>query len=264
MTRCNCTVSETNLANYSESVECDEGNQMVGNTPSGTSYDFEMSPDDVYVCTFTNRPVQHASPTPTRTPTPTPSPTPTRTPSPGGAQETLVCTASNTTPTVGSQVTITCVAKDAFGNPEVSTFVTLAISSQPGNDAQIGSIVERKVTDSNGVATGTLKVGSTPGMIVMDNSIAFAASRVTIFVQGTAATPQVTVIGASSTGGSGPPTSYITPNNGGSTSSISPPNTGDAGLASSGRYGSVWLAALAFAVSSVAAGLVLRRRLQQR
>ncbi len=150
--------------------------------------------------------------------------------------------------------------------PEVSTFVTFAISQQPGNDAQIGSLVERKVTDSNGVATATLKVGSTPGMIVLDNKITFAESLVIVNVQGTAvATPQVTVIGASSSGGSGPSTSHITPTTGASSSAITPPNTGDAGLASSSSsYGGVWLAALALAVSTVAAGLAVRRRLPQR
>jgi len=115
-------------------------------------------------------------------------------------------TAGAVTAPVNGQVPLTCTLRDASGAPIANAECTFTIESQPGNDAAVGSTTITKITDANGVATTTLRTGSTPGQIVVSATSGNFRS-VTV----------VTVTGATA---GGPPAAPI----------VSPPSTGDGGL----------------------------------
>jgi hypothetical protein len=98
---------------------------------------------------------------------------------------------------------------DDAGDPISTVPCTASIDQQPGDDASIGSLVATKLTNSQGVATFTLNVGSTPGLIV-----------VSVEAEGFSSSVLVTVEGES--GAASPPQSPV--------GGITPPSTGSAGL----------------------------------
>ena len=134
-------------------------------------------------------------------------------PPPSGS---LTVTASSTTEPVGGNDTLTCTVRAADGTGIANTSCTFTIVSEPGGpngDAAVGSKTITKTTDANGVATDVLRVGSTPGVIVVGVQSGGLQSSVI-----------VTVTGASGGSTASPPASNIEGN------TISPPSTGDAGL----------------------------------
>ena len=144
----------------------------VTNTPTATN---TPSPNDT--STPTNTATATLTATSTRTPTPTatstpagcdgdcPTPTPTQTstfpyPPPTGNCE-FALTA--TTAVVGDSVGITVTVRDTNGDPVPGVTVTLAVTSQPGDDATVDG--SGASTDAGGQVHGTLHVGSTPGSV---------------------------------------------------------------------------------------------------
>jgi hypothetical protein len=123
------------------------------------------------------------------------------------------CTSTDSSPAADSTVVLGCTVRDAAGNPAAGVPATIAITSEPGTDAAVGSKVVTKVTDANGRVAGNVYVGTTPGTLVIDVTVGNIGSRVLINVLPTVAfapTSAAPVVGA-----------------------IQPPRTGDAGLADS-------------------------------
>jgi hypothetical protein len=114
-------------------------------------------------------------------------------------------TAGAVTASLNGQVPLTCTVRDAAGAPIANASCTFTIESQPGNDAAVGSTTITKTTDANGVATTTLRTGSTPGQIVVSATSGTFRSVTVVTVSGAAG---------------GPPAAPI----------VSPPSTGDGGL----------------------------------
>jgi hypothetical protein len=56
-----CTVAESELPDYSESVVCEEEGEIVGAQPYGATYDLTVEPGLTYLCTFTNEPSEEES-----------------------------------------------------------------------------------------------------------------------------------------------------------------------------------------------------------
>ena len=118
-------------------------------------------------------------------------------PAPTGS---LTASTDSSNAEAGASVEVSCTVRDEAGNPVVEADCTFVILSQPGDDASLGSTVVK--TNSDGVATTTLHVGSTSGQIVVSiTSGDFTSSA---------------VLGVTATLPASP---------------ISPPSTGDGGLA---------------------------------
>lgn len=133
-------------------------------------------------------------------------------PSPGAG---VTLEASDTTVGVGGTTLLTCSVFDDDGDPAANSVCTFSIVSEPGTDAALGSKVVTKVTNAQGVATASLFVGSTPGIIVVEVDSGDAVSSILITVEGDGATTTIP----------SPPQSPI----GGTI--IQPPSTGSGGLA---------------------------------
>lgn len=88
--------------------------------------------------------------------------------------------ASDTTPSPGSSVIITCTALDASGNPLANQPCTFTITSQPGGASFDGALSTVANTDATGVATAVLSTGTTPGTIVVSVEAAGMVSQVTL------------------------------------------------------------------------------------
>ena len=85
-------------------------------------------------------------------------------PPPAGSAAALIV--SNFAPTLGEEIDIAISVVDAVGAPVTEAECTLEITSQPGTDASLGS--DSVTTDSNGIASTTLNVGSVGGEIVVN------------------------------------------------------------------------------------------------
>jgi hypothetical protein len=120
----------------------------------------------------------------------------------------LTALASPPSATTGSNVTLTCKLQDATGQPVAGEACTIGISSEPGDDAAVGSKVVTKTTDSQGIATTNLYTGSSAGAIVISMAAAGVSGSVVVTVSEAASPPAAPLDGT-----------------------ISPPSTGDAGLA---------------------------------
>jgi hypothetical protein len=118
--------------------------------------------------------------------------------------------ASSSSAAVGSQVVLNCNVVDASGSPMGGSSCTFSILLEPGNDAEVGSKVITKATDASGNASTILRVGSTPGTIIVGVNSGGMQSQVLVQVQGAAPALQPAVAPIDLT--------------------IRPPSTGDAGL----------------------------------
>ena len=115
---------------------------------------------------------------------------------------------SSTSADPGDQVQITCEVLDESGDAISTVPCTASIDQQPGDGASIGSLVATKLTNSQGIASFTLNVGSTPGLIVVSVEAEGFSSSVLVTVEGETASPPQSPIGG-----------------------ITPPSTGSGGLA---------------------------------
>ena len=91
---------------------------------------------------------------------------------------------ASTTPLAGDSTELTATVRDNEGNPIADQDVTFSITSQPGNDASLGSLSKTVKTDQNGVAKVSLFAGSTPGNIVVEIVAGEKTSQLTIQVLG--------------------------------------------------------------------------------
>lgn len=84
-------------------------------------------------------------------------------PGPSGSVEIV---AANTTANPGDIVGFTANVLDVNGNPVANATCTIVITNQPGTDA--GVVQSSGETDANGVITGTVNLGSSPGSVVVN------------------------------------------------------------------------------------------------
>jgi hypothetical protein len=193
----------------------------------------------------------------------------------------IQATASSTNTTIGSLITIRVTVRNGSGQLMGNVPVTATLITQPGSDADIGAAT--RVTDSQGNATYDLRVGSTPGVIVIQISTANGMSSTLVInvggpsaitlipqtaplavVQVPVPVPSSAVAGVLSGGGvvaGQPPAAPLDPLD----AFISPPNTGDAGLATAqGDNSALTVATLALVVAGmlglVGSSLALRSR----
>jgi hypothetical protein len=99
----------------------------------------------------------------------------------------LTMTASTTTTTVGGSVTLTSTVLSPSGLPVSGLSCTYSIVSQPGGDAAVDA--GPKLTDANGIATTTLAVGSTAGVIVVGSDCGGVAGQISVGVLGVVSPP---------------------------------------------------------------------------
>ena len=97
----------------------------------------------------------------------------------------LTLRAETTTPPLGGVLGISATARDQRGAAVAGVACTFAIISQPGTDA--GVEPGPFVTDASGVANTTLRVGSTPGNIVVGANCGDLTSQVLVAAGGAAA-----------------------------------------------------------------------------
>jgi hypothetical protein len=81
-------------------------------------------------------------------------------PPPAGS---VTLTGSSTTVSVGGSTKLTVAVVNGAGSPVASKACTMSILDQPGTDASITQ--DSAMTDAGGVITGTLQVGTTPGIV---------------------------------------------------------------------------------------------------
>lgn len=127
-------------------------------------------------------------------------------PPPAGSVE---IQSSSTVTDPGDEVLLTCIVEDEDGSPLASVACTFTIVSEPGDDAAVGSKTVTKLTNSQGIATTTLFVGSTPGLVIVEAEAEGLTSNVLVTVEGetqVASPPQAPIGG------------------------ITPPSTGSGGL----------------------------------
>jgi len=181
----------------------------------------------------TPTPSPTATNTPTITNTPPATATPTETTAAGVAGVQL--TISDATPTVGETITVTAAVVDSAGAPLAGVDCTFAIVALPaGSNASVAA--GPVTTDSAGVATTTLSVGSTPGTIQVEATCGAFTGTVSV-VAGAA-------VVSSPTTGAGPSALPSTGSGGG----------GDSAL------GALWLAVAGLAGLTMASGLYRRLR----
>jgi hypothetical protein len=94
--------------------------------------------------------------------------------------------ASTTTTTTGSTVTIATVVEDSTGTRQPGILCSFAITDQPGTDASL--INGSATTNSNGVASTQLEVGSTAGDIIVSSTCDGITGQTTV-AAGTSTTP---------------------------------------------------------------------------
>ncbi|HLF71100.1 MAG TPA: hypothetical protein VI759_02975 [Dehalococcoidia bacterium] len=92
---------------------------------------------------------------------------------------TLVTT--NSSPGAGSAVVITTQVLDVNGVPIAGEQCSFAIASEPGTDASFATS-PMTVTDAQGIASTTLNVGSTSGLVIVKASCLGMESQVLVQV----------------------------------------------------------------------------------
>ena len=112
----------------------------------------------------------------------------------------LTLTASSTVSTTGADVLLACLLKDSAGNPNAGAPCTFTVVS---GDAEVGSKVVTKTTNASGTATTILKIGSTPGQIVVTASSGNFQSTIVVSVASGAGAPPAAPISPPSTGDGG-------------------------------------------------------------
>ncbi len=127
----------------------------------------------------------------------------------------VTTTSSNTSPTTGTSVTVTCTVLDTQGNAVANEPCTFTIVSQPGTDATLeGGTTVTKTTNAQGKATAALSAGSAPGQIVVSTNARSITSQVTVSAQAATPTPAATLAPGAVPGGA-PPTGGGPPGGGG-------------------------------------------------
>jgi hypothetical protein len=109
----------------------------------------------------------------------------------------IVVAATSPTVAPGGTTPIAAVVQDSTGSRVAGTLCSFAIASQPGSDASVADA--RATTNSNGIATTTLNVGSTPGSIVVNAQCGTISSATTV-VAGASVSPAPARAGLPSTG----------------------------------------------------------------
>jgi len=104
----------------------------------------------------------------------------------------VTLTSSITAPQVGDTITITALVRDVAGAAVSGLACTFDIASQPGSDASVyaGPVY----TDLTGVATTSLRVGSTAGPIIVGANCGDLSAQVSV-VSGTAVAVQLPATG---------------------------------------------------------------------
>jgi hypothetical protein len=128
----------------------------------------------------------------------------------------------------GSTVNVTVTLRDGNGNPIVGAPVPLNVTKQPGTGASVAPISPS--TNASGVATGTLTLGSTGGVVEVTASPSGVSCRASV-TAGTAAVA----------------------------ADVALPNTGDGATASSSMLGQVLAAMMLAGFGIATAGVGLRR-----
>lgn len=95
----------------------------------------------------------------------------------------VTLTSSITAPGLGGTTTVSALVRDVMGAAVGGLACTFNIVSQPGTDASVYS--GPVYTDTTGMATTTLQVGSTPGPIIVGSSCGELSAQVSV-VAGTA------------------------------------------------------------------------------
>ena len=98
----------------------------------------------------------------------------------------IVVAATSPTVTPGGTTPIAAVVEDSTGSRVAGTLCSFAITSQPGADASL--VDAAATTNSNGIATTTLKVGTTPGSIAVSAQCGTVSSMTTV-VAGASVSP---------------------------------------------------------------------------
>jgi hypothetical protein len=75
----------------------------------------------------------------------------------------VTLTGSSTTVSVGGSTKLTLALVNGAGSPVAGKACTMYLLDQPGTDASITQ--DSAITDAGGVITGTLQVGTTPGIV---------------------------------------------------------------------------------------------------
>jgi len=95
---------------------------------------------------------------------------------------------SSATASLGGSVALTLTVVDTSGNPAAGKTCTLHIYSQPGTDASVTQ--DSTATDSAGVITGTLYVGTTAGTVEVRASCGDVFAAFSVVAGGVAVPPQ--------------------------------------------------------------------------
>jgi hypothetical protein len=104
-------------------------------------------------------------------------------PPPAGTTAAIVV--SDISPSVGGQVSIAVTLTDPSGAPIADADCTLAIVSQPSDDASLEAT--SVTTNANGVATTTLNIGSASGAIVIGSTCGDVQRSITVVASETEA-----------------------------------------------------------------------------
>ena len=114
----------------------------------------------------------------------------------------VTLTSSITAPQVGDTITITALVRDVAGAAVSGLACTFDIASQPGSDASVypGPVY----TDLTGLATTSLRVGSTAGPIIVGANCGDLSAQVSV-VSGTAVAVQLPATGEGSDSGDSSP-----------------------------------------------------------
>ena len=113
-------------------------------------------------------------------------------PSPTGG---VSAQAGDTTTSPGDTTILSCSVVGPDGTPVPNVPCTFTITSQSGDDAAVGSLSVTKLTDSQGIATAELYVGTTPGVIVVEAESGGSVSSVLVMVEGETPSPPQAPIG---------------------------------------------------------------------
>jgi hypothetical protein len=140
----------------------------------------------------------------------------------------------------GGTAGVTVTVLDAFSHPKAGATVNVQVSTQPGSDASVD--MDSTTTDANGKVTGTLHVGTSPGVVYL-----------TANAEGSSCGAQVVVTAPPATPGATPQAQVA--------AEVSLPNTGTG--TSAGSMSITMLLVLAAAGVAVIAGGVGTRRIRK-
>jgi len=98
---------------------------------------------------------------------------------------------SATTAATGTDVALTLTVVDSAGSAIAGKACTLYVASQPGADASVSQ--SSSTTDANGVLTGSLYTGTTPGTVQVVANCGNLFAGVTVVVSGVVVPPQAPV-----------------------------------------------------------------------